>query len=397
MRLARANLILCVAGAAFADPLLDRITVSKTVPMPGTASLDMAAGSVACPDETVLLTGGAMVLADNGAVPPAVAVVASTPQGNGWTAWAREMSDVPGGNANLIISAVCGITHDSFSPHLRIVQGSATLNRAPAGLDAAQASVDCPSGYIVVGGGASLQNAAGIAPPQAALVRNRPLGNGWYAVAREIVDVPGSSATLQVQAVCADAGSGISAPAAAGATGVFPESSNLDAGAAVASCPAGKTLLGGGADILASNGGLPPTVALMTSEPSSGNGWSAVGREMINATRAPLTLNATAFGQCFSLSGVSGVETVSRSYQLPNTATLLDAVGGEVQCPAGKSMVGGGARILSSNNGLPPTLALTASGPAGNGWAAAARETADANRSVAVLLTVSAVCAVLPP
>ena len=45
----------------------------------------------------------------------------------------------------------------------------------------------------------------------------------------------------------------------------------------------------------------------------------------------------------------------------------------------------------------PPAIALLASEPSGNGWTASARETADANRSISLLLTVSAVCAVLPP
>lgn len=397
MRIVKAISILSVAGIAIADPVLDRITVTNSVPMSSTTNLDFAGGFALCPDETILLTGGALILSDNGGVPPGVAMVASLPQGNGWTAYAREMVDVPSSNVNLMVSAVCGIVHNSFSPHLRIVQSSANLNRTSASLDIASASADCPAGFSLVSGGASLRGPGGSVPVQAALVRNRPIGNGWYAVAREIVNVPTNSATLTVHAVCADAGSGLSSPVTASAVSNFTESPNLDSGAAIASCPAGKTVFGGGADILMSNGGLPPTVALTTTEPQSGNRWRGIGWESIHQTRAPLIMSITTFGQCFSTSGVSGVETVSRNFSLSNTSTLLDAVSGAVQCPVGKSMLGGGANIWITNNATPAALALVSSAPSGNGWTATVRETVDLNRPGTVNLTVSAVCAILPP
>jgi hypothetical protein len=398
MRLVSAGISLVFAGVAFADPVLDRITVSQSFPLGSTSSLDLVSGSVTCPDETILLTGGAKVLADNGGVPSAVPLFASTPSGNGWSAYARETTDLNSGNVNLIISAVCGIVTHSFSPHLSIVQATAVLNRNTGSLDFASATAECPSGSNLISGGASMMTSAGNVPVQVALVRNRPVGNGWYALGREIVSLTASSVTLTVKAVCADGGSGLSAPTSASATGVFPDvAGTLDLASATATCPAGKSSLGGGTDILASNGAVPPLVAMMSSEPSGTTGWTARGREMIDAVQAPLTLNATAVAQCLTLTGVTGLSTVSRVYSLPNSTVAMDAVSGHVQCPTGKTMLGGGARILASNGAVPPSMALVSTTAFGNGWTATARETADINRTTSVQLTVSAVCAILPP
>ena len=138
-------------------------------------------------------------------------------------------------------------------------------------------------------------------------------------------------------------------------------------------------------------------MTLMTSEPIGTGGWSAVARETQSVVRAPLTVNVTATARCLASPAVSGLEVVSRTVTLPNNSVLLDLVSGSVQCPSGKSMVGGGARILAANNGIPPYLALVTSTPSENGWTALARETSDADRSLGVNLTVSAVCAILPP
>lgn len=397
MRLVGAGISLVFAGVAFADPILDRITVSQSFPLGSTTSLDLVSGTVTCPDETILLTGGARVVADNGAIPSSVPIFASTPQGNGWTAYARETTELNSGNVNLIISAVCGIVNNSFSPHLHIEQATATLNRNTSGLDFASASAECPSGYNLISGGASMTTGSGNVPVQVALVRNRPVGNGWYALGREIVSLSASSVTLTVKAICADGASGLSAPTSVSATGAFPDvAGTLDIGSATATCPSGKSSLGGGTDILSSNGAVPPYLAIMSSEPSGTTGWFARGREMIDAAHAPLTHNATAVAQCLTLTGVTGLTTVSRIFSLPNSSVVMDAVSGHVQCPAGRTLLGGGARILSSNNAVSASMALVSTSPFGNGWAATARETADVNRTNTVLLTVSAVCAILP-
>ena len=389
------------AVTAFADPFLDRITITNAYIMPNTAgTLDMASGSATCPDETILITGGAAIRSDNNGIPGYVALVASSPSGNGWSGIAREMTDYTASTMsnNLVVTAVCGITHQSASPHIQMVTTNVSINRAPAYPDVGSATAACPGGTTLIGGGAEVLGANGLVPLQVALMTSRASGNAWYGLAREMQDYPTSQATLSVRALCADAGSGLSAVEFPSAVGPLADDPSYpDVGSAVASCPAGKSRLGGGAQILSSNGGIPPSVALMTTEPNGTGAWYAVAREMTNIVRAPLTVNVTSFASCATLSGVSGLQVVTRTASLPNTAGILDHAAGAVQCPAGKSLIGGGARIVSSNGGIPPAVALVSDIPFGNGWKALMKETTDSDRSLTVNLTVSAVCAILPP
>lgn len=391
----------CLAALPLhADPLLDRVTVTTAFTMPNnTGTLDLAYGSVTCPDESILLTGGAYVLADNNGIPAYVALIASNPSGNGWTANAREVTDNPGATmrVNLMVTAVCGVTHNSASSHISMVTANFPMTRSVAGtLETVQGTANCPAGSILVSGGAEIHGSNGLVPLSVALMTTMAVGNGWYGLAREMADVAYSSATLTVRALCADAGAGISAPVVATADGVFADDGNLNLGSATATCPAGKSRLSGGAQILASNNGIPPSVALVTSEPNGSTGWYSVAREMTNIARAPLTLHVTSSVNCATLTGISGIQVVSRTSTLPNTVGILDGVAGAVQCPVGKSLIGGGARILASNNGIPGTVALVSSLPTGNGWTGYLKEMSDADHSLAVNLTVEAVCAILP-
>lgn len=202
---------------------------------------------------------------------------------------------------------------------------------------------------------------------------------------------------LTVSAVCADAGSGISQLQSVSATTTMPNTSGMDMGSAAVSCPSGKTRIGGGAKILSSNGAIPPYTSLLTSEPISGNGWSVLAREIQNTPVSNLAIQVTSIASCASLSsGVSGLEVVTRTATLPNRTGVLDAVTGFAYCPEGKTMIGGGAKIISSNNAIPPYKTLMASAPSGNGWMGVAREAQEATGTLATNLVVSAVCAVLP-
>ncbi len=404
MRIHAARFAMAILAAAsvpglMADPLLDRVTVTHVFPMPNTSGgLDLAYGTVACPDESILLTGGASIRSDNNSVPAYVALLASNPSGNAWTAQAREIVDYTGSafRDNLIITVVCGVTHNSASPHLQTITVNASMNRSSVNLDYAQATAACPSGTLLVSGGAHLEYNNGPVPLQAGIVTSKPSGNGWYALAREFAEAQ-SPTDLVVTALCADAASGISAPVVATGSGTFADdASYYDYGQATATCPAGKTRLGGGAELLSSNGTVPPSVGLMTTEPGT-NSWYVVGRETKSVTRAPYPTQIFAYADCATLNGVSSVQTTTKVFTLPDQSGVLDAVTGEVYCPAGKTLIGGGAHILNSNNILPLTMALVGSSPSGNGWRAIARETTDAAHSLTVNLAVEAVCAILPP
>jgi hypothetical protein len=79
-----------------------------------------------------------------------------------------------------------------------------------------------------------------------------------------------------------------------------------------------------------------------------------------------------------SLAGVDATRYV-RNLRQVQTATASDAVTPKLaplaRCPKGKRLVGGGARVVA---GAPAPVALTANGPNGNAWAAAAYATAPA-------------------
>ncbi len=65
-------------------------------------------------------------------------------------------------------------------------------------------SVSCPDGFVVVGGGASVQTVSGVYDPTLALQASYPVSNtGWMAQAGRIVGGPAEDWTLTVWAICA--------------------------------------------------------------------------------------------------------------------------------------------------------------------------------------------------
>ena len=76
------------------------------------------------------------------------------------------------------------------------------------------------------------------------------------------------------------------------------------------------------------------------------------------------------------LAGIDASRYVKRPRQV-QTATATDAATPKLappaRCPKGTRLLGGGARVVA---GAPAPVALTANGPDGNGWAAAAYATA---------------------
>lgn len=271
------------------------------------------------------------------------------------------------------------------------------MNRIGGGLDFVAGTVDCPAGKTVLSGGAKLVSPNGPKPENVMLLTSKVTGNGWYALARESAETTGSTAVLSVSAVCADAQSGISQLQAVSATVDMPNTNGMDLGSARVSCPSGKTRIGGGAGILSSNGGIPAYISLLTSEPNGNNGWSALAREIQNTPVSALTIRVTSTASCAVLSpAVHDLQVVTRTVSIPNQTGVLDDMTQFAYCPSGKTMIGGGAKILSSNGGIPPYKTLMASSPSGNGWMGMAREAREETGSLAVNLVVSAVCAVLP-
>lgn len=397
---ALACLALFQSAQAQPDPFLDRETVTKSFYFPTTANMDLAEGTVSCPSEAVLITGGAWILAGNNGIPPYIALMANRPKSEGWYALAREMSnsETATRGTSLLVSAVCGYLNRSASAHIEVVTASYALTRT-TNMDLVSGTATCPAGKTAISGGAQVLADNGSLPESVVLMTSKVQGNGWYALAREIASSPTGIATrLHVSAVCADAASGISDLQTVSATSTMVDNDTyMDISEATAACPAGKSSIGGGAEILASNNGIPPYVTLMTSQPSGANGWYVLGRETQAIDRGTLTVKVTATANCATLSsGVTGLEVVTRKVSIPNQVGAMDALTEMAYCPSGKTMIGGGAKIIASNNGIPPYVALLASSPSANGWKAVARETQDNTLSSPNQLWVSAVCAVLP-
>ena len=66
------------------------------------------------------------------------------------------------------------------------------------------ASVSCPAGFVVTGGGASVRTASGTYDPTIAIQASYPISSdGWYAQAGRMVGGPGEDWVLTVWAICA--------------------------------------------------------------------------------------------------------------------------------------------------------------------------------------------------
>ncbi|MEO7427215.1 MAG: hypothetical protein ABI036_18650 [Fibrobacteria bacterium] len=293
----------CLAATSVihADPMLDREIITTAFPLPHVDNdLDMTEGSIACPDETIMITGGAWIFSDNNSVPADIALISSHPNGNGWTAQAREMADTPPSNLadNLLVQVVCGYTHRSGSAHIQVVTTNVTLNRSSSNLDLVQGTAACPSGKTLISGGAKIFANTNLVPQSVVLMTSKAIGNSWTATAREVADFPQSPAQLSVRAVCADAGSGISAPQVVTTTVDFPDDpAFLDVAFRSATCPAGKSRIGGGAKILSSNNSIPPFIGLLGSAPSA-NGWIGVARETQDNAPSSITDNLIVSAVC---------------------------------------------------------------------------------------------------
>jgi hypothetical protein len=116
-------------------------------------------------------------------------------------------------------------------------------------------------------------------------------------------------------------------------------------------CPAGKQLLGGGARIFGSINGTGLTASGPEGTPSAPTGWFGLATEVV-ASSSNWGLRIDAF--CGIVPG----------YEVVTDSTASDSTGVKsllVDCPAGKQLLGGGARIFGTIDGT----ALTTSGPEG--------------------------------
>ena len=185
----------------------------------------------------------------------------------------------------------------------------------------------CPAGKQLLAGGADVTPGNG----HVLIEDIRPNAALTSLTVKAVEDETGTAATWFVQAfaICGQPPPGLQRVAATSANNSADKSVS-------ASCPAGKRVLGAGGDINTSNGqilldGLVPnntSVALNAREDETGNtaNWSL-----------------TAYAICAN--PVAGLQRVSAQSPSDSSGSRVK----QVNCPAGKQVVGGGGEINSAN------------------------------------------------
>jgi hypothetical protein len=222
---------------------------------------------------------------------------------------------------------------------------------ASEGFKSAQAT--CPSGTVVLGGGADIVNGAG----QARLVSLIPFDNGaaadtFYGVAIEDGTGYAGNWTMYTWAIC---GSGVSGwqKVSNSATSV----GSADLVGVGATCPSGKKVIGAGANIV----GNVNFTFLDTVQPASNlaSVWAEGAREETFAG----TVTVTAHAIC--INPVAGQQLVSAS-------TAMDSASAKwvsVRCPAGTKLHGTGGSIVAAVGSSPPSARHISTGSGSSGSA----------------------------
>ena len=260
-----------------------------------------------------------------------------------------------------------------------------------------KATGDCPAGTVLVGGGISVAPLGGGAPPPSLHVDGthpsdspgRPANSGarpgaWTAVGATGGQVVVGAGTTEF-ALCIEAARAASMVEVARAPGPAIAATTARA---IATCPAGTSLLGGGGlTAIASSGPPSPSLHLTGSFPSGPDGspiavagsaagsWTAVAD---SGGRTGSGVETTAFALCGAVgSGGTQVALSSRPGPLsPGGVTSATAT-----CPAGTVLLSGGVetgpRSGPPQQGLhltgtfpssPAGEPVTASGPNANAW-----------------------------
>jgi hypothetical protein len=258
-----------------------------------------------------------------------------------------------------------------------------------------ESTVPCPGGTTVTGGGGLF--AAGTAlTTSIALFESGPDGNGWH-VRYDNDEATGQAASngaiclknkLKVKGAAkasssagGDARTAASKPKASVKTQQItqqvqlpPQATNAGVAEFTVNCPAGTTLVGGGA-LFAPGTPINVDTELFESGPA-GNGWHVRwnNNQAINqgASLTAICMNNKSKVKG-SLEGISkpkartAIQALSQQVQLPTQATNLGIVESNLSCPSGTTLVGGGAKFGS---GVPTNtnIELFESGPVGNSW-----------------------------
>jgi hypothetical protein len=238
----------------------------------------------------------------------------------------------------------------------------------PTSPDRAESAVNCPEGTTLIGGGATLSG--GPLTSGVALDRSAPLGNGWTVR----YDNGGGQAYLPtVTAICIQNRLKVKGadgkPKARSSVRQVTQNFLISGTNAIeidVSCPAGTTVVGGGA-------GNSEGADLIESGPQ-GNGWHvryAPAGEVLG------TASAVCLKNKLKVTGAEGGNPKARSRVTQLTQLVLLPAAtmtnpGRAQfdlaCPQGTTVVGGGGRLPPGTPLAPNDSDLEESGPQGNAW-----------------------------
>jgi hypothetical protein len=239
-----------------------------------------------------------------------------------------------------------------------------------AGNAVVSASVDCPSGSDLVGGGWAAALSDGRQPPASLhLTAGFPSAPRSWTVAAGTGKRPVARGVAQPFALCRPGAD--PAPQIVSTTVPGP----LGAGAttrATAVCPAGSVLTGGGARASgAAGGGQPAPAALhltgsLPSTPAAAvlagvaRSWTAVAQ---NGGMPSPGASTTAFAICVAAGTIPPTRVARTNVAGPVAPGGANATA-RAGCPAGTGLVGGGAMTGYPNGTAPQGVHLTASFPA---------------------------------
>jgi hypothetical protein len=162
----------------------------------------------------------------------------------------------------------------------------------------------------------------------------------------------------------------------------------------VATCPAGKLVVAGGAEL---DTGSPDVGLVSLQRVQAGRGWRVVARE-VDETGTQWRLRVSAV--CANATTETATANYTANPTTNSGSTPANSLGTKSRtetCGGGRSVVGGGARVLGPGGAPAPSdVAITMSAPAGSGptatgWQAQARETDTTGSSWRLLVQV--VCA----
>ncbi|HLI56705.1 MAG TPA: hypothetical protein VKY26_06670 [Actinomycetota bacterium] len=230
----------------------------------------------------------------------------------------------------------------------------------------AAATAGCPTGAVLLGGGAQVTGrGGGVPPPSLHLDASMAAGPIGWAVGAATGKQPAAATTAESLALCLGGSMRVTDVTA---TSEGPAAPNATA-RATAVCPAGRVLIGGGAAGSAPGPAGAPSVHLIGDLPSTATGapvrsgaaaaWTAI---VANGGMPAPGAATVAVARCADPGVIATTSVMSKTVTGPVAPGGVAATA-RAACPAGSSLVGGGAGTGFPDGSAGEGVHLTSSGP----------------------------------